>query len=345
MSIKWICDKRCDMDTVNLLLHDTIHSGNWTNGGPLSRKFELFLKNIFKVDHGKSVIVCNNGTSAMHALVSGIELHLEMKMKWVTQAFTFPSSCEGPLCNAEIVDIDDTYGPDISELNYSPDGLIVTNLFGNVTDIQKYLDMAKIVLFDNATVPFTFYKGKNSVNYGTGCIISLHHTKPLGFGECGVIVVDSEYENAIRRICNFGIDNKTGEYKEDILRMGSNYKISDISVAFAMQYIQNYFIRTISHHHKLYDYMKEKISECEGFTLIKSWSDGTPFVSCFAVICKDVFDIDIFIENGVYVRKYYTPIAKRTKSLYLRDRILCFPCHIDMTTKHVDYMISLLKSI
>ena len=52
----------------------------------------------------------------------------------------------------------------------------------------------KFLIFDNAATPFTYYKGKSCCNYGHGSTISFHHTKPLGFGEGGAIIVDKKYE-------------------------------------------------------------------------------------------------------------------------------------------------------
>ena len=81
-----------------------------------------------------------------------------------------------------IIDIDNDGGLDISKIPKETDGIIVTNIFGNIVDIEKYITYCNknniILLFDNAATPYTFYKGKNCVNYGTGSIISFHHTKP-----------------------------------------------------------------------------------------------------------------------------------------------------------------------
>ena len=97
-----------------------------------------------------------------------------------------------------IVDIDEGGGLDLSKVPADSDGIIVTNIFGNVVDIDKYVEWAeknkKFLVFDNAATAYTFYKGKNSCNYGSGSILSFHHTKPFGFGEGGCIVIDKKYE-------------------------------------------------------------------------------------------------------------------------------------------------------
>src|SRR5207248_6172619 len=131
----------------------------------------------------------------------------------------FPSSRQGPLKNSLIVDIDARTGaPDltaIAALTQPYDGIIVTNVLGNLVPIDDYQDFCqqhkKILIFDNAATPFTFYQGRNSCHAGLAAIVSFHHTKPLGFAEGGCIIVDRQYENVIRHTLNFGIDNELGE--------------------------------------------------------------------------------------------------------------------------------------
>ena len=84
--------------------------------------------------------------------------------------------------------------------------------------------------------PYTFFKGKNSCNFGIGATISFHHTKPLGFGEGGAIIVDKKYEKNIRCLINFGID-LTEKYW---VKEGNNYKMSDISAVYILQYLDNF---------------------------------------------------------------------------------------------------------
>lgn len=130
------------------------------------------------VDDNKCVIAVNNGTSALHALYSGICLFKGKKLRFATQSFTFPIAAQGVMDNSIIVDIDESMGPSIKELEIYKeliDGVVITNLLGHVLDIQKYIDWCeknnKILLLDNAATSYSFYKDKNSINYGTGSII------------------------------------------------------------------------------------------------------------------------------------------------------------------------------
>ena len=135
------------------------------------------------------IIVVTNGAVALHALSSGIQYTEDINIQWATQSFTFPPSAQSNLSACKIIDIDLDGGISLNELDDSINGIIVTNIFGNVVDIDKYVQWSinnnKFLIFDNAATAYTFYKGKNCINYGHGSIVSFHHTKPFGFGEGG----------------------------------------------------------------------------------------------------------------------------------------------------------------
>ena len=81
-----------------------------------------------------------------------------------TQSFTFPPSAQGNLNNVRIIDIDLEGGIDLNQINNDIDGIIVTNIFGNIVNIEKYgkwaFDNNKFLLFDNAATPTLFLKVK-----------------------------------------------------------------------------------------------------------------------------------------------------------------------------------------
>ena len=92
----------------------------------------------------------------------------------------------------------------------------------------------------------TFYKGRNSCNYGNGSIISFHHTKPFGFGEGGAIIIDSKYEEGARRLINFGISN---EKKLKWFKMWTGYHLK--------RFLLNLRWRLCQLDHRLSDKYKE----------------------------------------------------------------------------------------
>lgn len=342
--INWVPNKEINNELVNKYLLKCKKNNHFTNNGPLVQELEDKLKYILKIKDDKSIIVTNNGTSALHALGKGIELYHNKKFKWATQSFTFPPSAQGPFTNAVIVDIDNGGSLDINCIDDDIEAIIVTNIFGNVSDLDKYVDFCnktnKILIFDNAATPYTFYKGINCINYGNGTIISFHHTKPLGFGEGGAIIVDKKYEPSIRSIMNFGINLISDTY---YLRSGSNYKMSDIASAYILQYLDK-FDEIVQTYKKLYVYMVKKLENIKNINLYPNFSSETPFLSCFCLLFDNYNDnIRLKLkENNIFCRKYYNPLKNTPKTVEFFDKILCVPCTKDMTENDIDKIINFI---
>lgn len=349
--ISWVPTKKINQDLVNKYLCNCIDTNQFSNYGPNVRLLEKQIRDILQIDSNKCVIATCNGSAALHALASGINWYHQKDMNWATQSFTFPPSAQGILANAKILDINDNGGLDINSVDENIDGIIVTNVFGNVVDIDQYVNWAttnkKILLFDNAATPFTFYKDKNALNYGHGSIISFHHTKPLGFGEGGAIIVNKEYENLIRRVINFGIDHLKKVPSSDLWNQhGSNYKMSDISAVYIIQYLSNYQ-SIISHHIKLYDYLKSKLDQIADIRMFPNFSSQSPFLSCFCLLSSKFTNdyLNSFQNYGIYCRKYYAPLKETQVAEKLYQNIMCIPCTIDMTEEDLDHIIFLLKQL
>ena len=136
--MNWISKKDISTEIVENLLEEPLKTGQFTNGGSNVMMLENFIKTHLKIDDSKSVIVVTNGSVAIHSLSMGIQYYEKKNINWATQAFTFPPSVQSNLSNAKIIDIDKYGGLDIAKVDNSINGLIVTNIFGNVVDIQKY---------------------------------------------------------------------------------------------------------------------------------------------------------------------------------------------------------------
>tara|TARA_B110000037_G_C17090774_1_gene493905 strand:+ start:423 stop:1469 length:1047 start_codon:yes stop_codon:yes gene_type:complete len=346
MSINWVPNKKINQEKVNQLMEKSIETGQFTNNGPNVQLLEKVIKEKLQIDDSKAIIAVTNGSVALHSLSSSIEYFEKKKIQWATQSFTFPPSAQGTLLGAKIVDIDKDGGLNLNEIDESIGGIIVTNIFGNIVDIEKYENWAKendkFLIFDNAATPFTFYKGKSCCNYGHGCTISFHHTKPLGFGEGGAIIVDKKYEKNIRCLNNFGI-NLTDNYW---VREGNNNKMSDIAAVYIIQYLDN-FDNIVKKHQELYKYFKNEIARNELLIkLFPSFHDGDEIMpSCFCLLFNNYNDnIRIkMLENNIFCRKYYHPLIETKNTIDIFNKILCLPCTVDMTTNDIDFMINIIK--
>lgn len=346
MKINWIPNKKINQKRVNQFMKKSIETGQFTNNGPNIKLLEKIIREKLQIDESKAVIAVTNGSVALHALASSIEYFENKKIQWATQSFTFPPSAQGTLSNAKIVDIDSEGGLDLNELDETIDGIIITNIFGNIVDIEKYEKWTKnnnkFLIFDNAATPFTFYKGKSCCNYGNGSTISFHHTKPLGFGEGGAIIVDKKYEKNIRSLNNFGI----GLTENYWVREGNNNKMSDISAIYIIQYLDN-FDKIIKKHKMLYKYFKEQIEKHKlKIKLFPSFHDDDNIMaSCFCLLF-DGYNDNIrlkILDNDIFCRKYYHPLKETKNTVDIYNKILCLPCNVDMTKKDINNIINLIK--
>ena len=331
--VEWLPHKVPNYKRIEQLLEMSTSTNQYSNGGPAVRELEERLRSLLEVDNTrKSLIAVANGTLALSALVSGLRSYHAKQLKFATQSFTFPASVQGSLQGSVIVDIDAGGGLDLQLLDpTSVDGIVVTNCFGHVVDVAKYEEWCttyqKFLLFDNAATALTRVKGINIVNYGVGCILSLHHTKPLGFGEGGIIIVDKVYEPAIRQIINFGYNVAKGDmiWQPE----GSNYKMSDVAAAFINSYLDGFS--------KQYDKTIQLYREAEKLLKVRLFpnhSDDTPFTSCLPILISHSVTLEeiqrINCKYKVNVRKYYKSLNKASFSVAIWDRIVCFPLHRDM---------------
>lgn len=347
--INWIPNKNINTILVNNLLEKCLETNQFTNYGPNVKLLEEIIMREFEIENDKEVIVVSNASIAIQCLASSIEKYENTKINWATQSFTFPPSAQGTLNESKILDIDLDGGLDLTEIDDSINGLIVTNIFGNIVDIDKYVNYCnlnnKFLIFDNAATPYTFYKNRNCLNYGVGSIISFHHTKPIGFGEGGAIIVDKKYSEIARKLTNFGIQLDKDNY---FSRLGNNYKMSEISAVYIIQYIKDNFQYLKNKHIELYSYIKNKIQEipnCNFYLFPSFHSDDKILSSCFTLLFKDYHDnIRLkLLENNIFCRKYYEPLKNTNNALDIYNRILCITCNKDMDIKDIDKIITIIQ--
>jgi dTDP-4-amino-4,6-dideoxygalactose transaminase len=337
--------KDVSFDTIRQYLNKSFKNNHLTNWGPCVIDLENSLRDKLHILQNKSVICTSSGTTALHALIAGITKYYKQKLRFAVQAFTFPSSIQQILANSIVIDIDESGGLNLSHINVDYiDGIVVTNCFGNLVDIDKYKDWCdknnKILIFDNASTPSSFWKGKNSINYGNGAIVSLHHTKPIGFGEGGFVVVDSIYEENVRECVDqgFGRPNKTPQ----AFYAGSNYKMSDISAAFILSYLEQYH-KIREAHVYLYQKMKKLINHIDGIKLFPC-SIPDPFCSHIALLVNNGIEDNFFYRKGVAAKKYYRPLSSNSpiSTRYYND-IICLPLHIELTEDDLLLYIDLIR--
>ena len=190
-------------------------------------------------------------------------------------------------------------------LKYS-DTVIVTNIFGHLQDFKEIITKTegrdKKLLIDNAATPYSFWKGTNSCNLGTASYISLHHTKPIGFGEGGLVIIDKKYEESVRIACNFG--------KHDTIcnEQGGNFKMSELSAAGILQWWDQFNIDDMQEIFMTnYNTLRYEMREENGDFWFNHTSD-TWFPTCLPFVCNSpVEEVSGEFKSREF-RKYYKPL-------------------------------------
>ena len=318
--IRFIQPKSFSQDSFNYYLQHAIETNHFSNYGWAVKQLEERARELLKIDDSKAVIATSSGTSALAAMVQGIRRHTQNKKRRVcTQDFTFPTNSLGPAEAPIVADLDTTCMIDFNEkhINESGDIIVLTNCFGHLYDIDLVEKnfKNKIVIYDNAASPYSFFKGNNSCNYGVGSFISLHHTKPIGFGEGGLAIIDKEYEKYTRAAVNFGIVE--GVFNEN----GGNHKMSELSAAGVLQWWNQFDIDELaSKYVDNYYKLRYEMREYEG-DFWPNHSDEKFFPNCLPFIHKEPTEIKEL--NGKEVRKYYRPLRGFPVSNFIYDRISC----------------------
>ena len=348
--INWVPKKNINLADVSKKINDCIESKHVTNNGKNVLELQKVIKSIFKLDNDKEVLLTCNGAMGINALIGGLNIFYNKKLKWAVQSFTFPCSKQGLLTESIIFDIDKNMGPDIDELNKRKneyDGILITNCFGAAANIEIYENFCKennkLLLFDNAASSFTYYKNKNILNYGLGCMVSLHHTKPIGFGEGGFIVFDKKFLDVMEKSICFGF-TKNDRCNYDIY--ASNYKMSEISCIYISDFLKN-LQYIYNHHTKIICYFIKKIKEKKIDDKVKILDNFSSFEQSLMSTIPILFDynitIDFFIENNIEAKKYYYPLDNNcTFSNKLFNNIICLPLNTDITFEIIDFYIDII---
>lgn len=272
------------------------------------------------------MVACASGTAALFALARLHGFLAGRPLRWVVSAFTFCCQRQGPLADAVVIDCDADGAVDIDALAaLDPDafdGVIATPLFGmpaGMPTLEAWCrKRGKRLLLDAATCAGTRDGGRPIGAVGDGVAISLHHTKPLGFGEGGYAMVPVGHEDALRSIVNFG------RYAGiDTGRWSMNAKMSDVAAAFALDRLRA--VDTVRRVHVTAFERVARLGEAMGFTpLLRPAPDSLP--SCVPLLAPRPFSPP---QSAVLPwMRYYRPLdahARHAADLY--SRIVCLPCH------------------
>lgn len=315
---QFILPKQLDISSFEKYIASAQESNHFTNYGEAVQALEARARKMLKIDESKSVIAVVNGATALNVIIHAFERKDVKPLRTLTQDFTFPSAAQGSAEGSLVCDLNSDFNIDLVDFEYAyaVDIIIVTNVFGHLQEINFLVEFAKqhnkYLIFDNAATPYSFYEGKNSCNFGNASFVSLHHTKPLGFGEGGLVIIDSEYEEEARAAVNFGWD-KDKNFNE----RGGNCKMSEISAASILQWWDQFDIDDLAEKYRNNYYNKRyELANAKGKFYKHHGNDFFP--SCLPFIHEN----PIFLPEDAM--KYYKPLVGLPNSKYIYDRIVCY---------------------
>ena len=366
-------------------LKECLESGWVSTGGRFTPEFESKVKKYMKVQNAAGV---QSGTAGLHMAlrVLGVEAGEEVIAPTLTfVAAVNPIVYQG--ATPVFIDCDDSLCMDSIKLekfckeecnfidgvlinkktNKKIKVLVVVHVFGNMTDMEKIMDIAKkykLKVLEDATEALgTYYtdgkyKGKYAGTIGDIGVLSFNANKIITTGGGGMVVGNNkELVEKVRFL--------SSQAKKDPLyfihdEIGYNYRMLNLQAALGTSQIDQLenFIETKTKNYKIY---KEEFEKIDGLEIL-SFRDGIRPNHWFysLKIDKEKYGIGRdellkkLVESDIQTRpiwglihqqKPYTSYQsyEMEKSLYYYDRVLNLPCSSNLTEKEVYQVIGKIR--
>jgi len=318
----FIQKKQVDYVLFSKYLETAQTTNQFSNYGSAVQLLEQRARSMLKIDESKAIIATASGASAYQAILLGIFKKHAKTLSIFSQDFTFACNFQGHSLAAPL-DINNNQQIILNKTAAVQNAVVVvTNCFGHLQDIAAILDHTnrykQLLVLDNAASPYSFYNNVNSCNLGTASYVSLHHTKPIGFGEGGLAIVDKIYETEVRAACNFGMyDGTASPY-------GNNYKMSELSAAGILQWWDQFDIDELAdiYRHNYWKKAQEYLNTHS--SLFTNYSDHDKFFpNCLPLIHESSTPVSQYHNEDA--RKYYKPFFNLPNSKKLYENIVCLP--------------------
>lgn len=332
--IKYVQNKNIDFRLFEEKLALTSQKNQYTNSGPAKKLLEKKLEDLLGISSDKSVLCVANGTLALHSIYIFLKKGYG-NLKIVSPSFTFPSCVVGGY-QVDTLDIEnENYTIPLTEENIKKyDVFVITNLFGTFPrNINHWVNVCrenkKVLIFDNASSPLSEVGGINICNFGDFSFGSLHHTKYIGFGEGGFLVLPSHLYEEFESILGFGFESGSKIRTHSV--HSSNYKISDVTSAAVLQHLDRYDFKK---HKQNQDCLLGEIGNIVGVEPF-NYLEGVVYGN-LPLIYGSPQEVDYFLYNGIEAKKYYYPLDDHKNSLDLYSRIINLPLHADLSDYEIE---------
>lgn len=325
--LRFIENKLVNNNLIEKLNTISSNKNQWANFGPVTELLELAISNVMDLPDSLRVVATKSGTASINALVGLEEVKRKRKLKWVVSSFGFFSTGIGILADAKVIDCNPRGFLDeesLGRLNDEEwDGIVITNSFGLFNEevertIQYIKNKGKSFVIDNAVGMMPGNKLKIS-----GQAISLHHTKPWGFGEGGCLIVDKNDYEVARSLINFNYKSvEQGDHH------ATNAKISDVEASYILQRLM-----TRDAWQRLYQMQQRRIRKLAiscGFSIIKQpMTDAV--LPALPVLSNRVVSQEEVNKSFLPIRKYYKPLNSECHNAkYIYERILNVSCNPEL---------------
>ena len=345
--------------------------------GPQLEKFE---NDFCKYSKAKYAVAVSNCTAALH--LSLMALGIKKDDEVIIPDLTFVADANAILaCNAKpvIVDINkENFFLSISNIKKNitkkTKAIIPVHIYGQVCNIEDILDVAKDnnlkVIEDCAHAVGTFHKSKHVGTLGnTGCF-SFYPTKNITTAEGGMVITNSEkIAEKVRQLRNHGMTKSlksrySSEYPWifDIKQSGYNYRLDEIRAALGITQLKR--IKKINElRKKASSYYNKNLQNIPGIILPDMVNDKTHSYHLYTIRVRKPYKLSrnqLFKklkDNGIRTTVYWMPIHKYTayrkfvktsnilNTAKIYDEILALPLFPNISKKHQDAVIKVIKSV
>ena len=345
--------------------------------GPQLEKFE---SNFCKYTKSKYAIAVSNCTAALHLSLKAIGI--KEKDEVIIPDLTFVADANAILsCNAKptIVDINKNNFflsiPSLKKnITKNTKAIIPVHIYGQVCNIEDVLDVAQDynlkIIEDCAHAIGTFHKSKHVGMFGqTGCF-SFYPTKNITTAEGGMVITNSKkIAEKIKQLRSHGMSKSlksrySSEYPWifEISEAGYNYRLDEIRSALGISQLKR--IKKINQLRKdAATYYHARLQGISGIILPEMVNDNTHSYHLYTIRVTKSFKLSrnqLFKklkEEGIRTTVYWMPIhkysaykkyskssnVKNTTKIY--NEILALPLFPNITKKHQDKVINIIKSL
>jgi len=216
------------------------------------KNFEERFRKLHNKKHG---LLTNSGTSALHSLYVGADLHEEDEV--ICPAYTFFATVTPIFFTGAtpiLCDIDKVGNIDPKEIRNKitkkTKAIMVTHMWGvpaNIDEIKQIAEEQNLLLFEDCSHAYgATYKGKKVGTFGDGAVWSLNVEKIVQGGEGGILLTDRDeiYYRALllgqyNKRCRQEIPETYPLYKYAVTGMGLKLRSHPLAIPIADQQLEN----------------------------------------------------------------------------------------------------------